>query len=308
MDLKQNGLPHNSSNINVTTGNSQNGRQTPQKTSRRRCRSECLTTAPSLGLQIERYNLKHKDPSEHYAIKSAQQSLRNSYSIKANHQMKMAEIYATGNEIVGKMNGESLGRYSMGKDGVGKDNGVSNGHSLSSNNDKTTEIVDLKDLYLQEMDVYKERLNGTCISNGFRQHQAVFQSGHHRYSAERGMVKNDFGYFNPRNSVFDANRRRIRARSESEPHELYTVAGTSSGAMSNGRSVSGHRTDDVSLKRVREANSPPLDTKIVNRTSSSTIYRSKEVLPGVQGSASTNVLVSGSQIGLAGRDVKIIDF
>lgn len=290
MDLKQNGLPHNSNNSMGNASSTQNGLQTPQKISRRRCRSECLTTAPSLCLQIERYNLKHKEPSEHYAIKSAQQSLRNSYSIKASHQMKIAEIYANGNEFVGKMNGDGFGRHS-GKESLSKENGVSNGHSHVTHHDKTPEIVDLKDLYLQEMEVYKDRVNGIC-SNGFRQHPV--SAHHHRYSAERGMIKNDFGYFNPRNSVFDANRRRIRARSESEPHELYTVA------ANNGRSVSGHRTEDVSLKRVREATSPPLDTKIVNRTSSSTIYRSKEVLP-CQSSASTTVLVSGSQIGIAGK-------
>lgn len=261
MDLKQNGLQQ--SNPNNASTPTQERSMIPQKISRRRCRSECLATAPSLGLQIERYNLKHN--TEHYAIKSAQQNLRNSYTIKASHQMKDYYNYPNpGNESSGggkiTNNGDTLYRSSgtLRKDNV-KENNASNGFERTRNG---PEITDLKDIYLQEMDLYRERLNlGT---NGYR-NASRYQHSFHRYGERNGMIKGDYGYFNPRNSVFDANRRRIRARSESEPHELYTTvinncAGSSNNTttspsdnypimmMQNSRSMSSNRGgEDVSV-------------------------------------------------------------
>uniref|UniRef100_A0A336MB40 CSON013025 protein n=1 Tax=Culicoides sonorensis TaxID=179676 RepID=A0A336MB40_CULSO len=75
----------------------------------------------------------------------------------------------------------------------------------------------------------------------------------------------------------------MRAGSGLELHELYTVGSVSS-------SMSSHRAKDISLKGVREATSPPLGTKIINRTSSSSIHRTKDIPP------SQSILVSGCQI------------
>lgn len=217
-----------------------NGRITPQKVSRRRCRSECLTTAPSLGLQVERYNLKHN--TEHYAMKSAQQNVRNSYTIKASHQLKVPDYYNS--DPVKVLNAAQTITSRM------KDTMMNGGY-------KEPHISDLKDIYLQEMEEYKERV----------------MELRDRYSAERDLKETSTSGLNPRNSVFDTNRRKLRARSESEPHELYTSATSSSSGLPSSRSMSGHRGDDVSLKRSREAISPPLDTKLSNRTNSSSIYR-----------------------------------
>lgn len=217
-----------------------NGRVTPQKVSRRRCRSECLVTAPSLGLQVERYNLKHN--TEHYAMKSAQQNVRNSYTIKPSHQLKVPEYHDT----IKVLNAAHTIQSRMKETTV---NGCG----------KEPHISDLKDVYLQEMEEYKERI----------------MELRDRYSSDRELKETT--NFNPRNSVFDANRRRIRARSESEPHELYTSATTTNySAMQGSRSMSGNRGDDVSLKRSREAISPPLDTKLSNRTNSSSICRASK--------------------------------
>lgn len=137
-----------------------------QKSCRRRCRSEGLASAPpSLGLQIERYTLKHN--SDHFA----KLHNRNTYSIKPSHQLKVQD-YAAGPTT--------------------KEN-LTNGGS---------QIIDIKETYLREMDAYKERLGAIRPR-----------------TTAQVVPKGD-----PRNTIFDANRRRIRARSESEPHELYSVS------------------------------------------------------------------------------------
>lgn len=73
--------------------------------------------------------------------------------------------------------------------------------------------------------------------------------------------------FNPKESIFDSNKRRIRARSESEPHEIYTTPIRGFHYMDKIR-------DEISQKRPRNAPSPNKSSKMngnVIRKDSSTI-------------------------------------
>lgn len=102
--------------------------------------------------------------------------------------------------------------------------------------------INAKDVYLNELDGYrKDRRNGYYIA-GERQFESRF-------------ARNLESSFNPR-----MDRRKMRARSESEPHEIYTSATV----FGSGRTYSGwpaHRDQvrDVSLKRTRDTISPTLE-------------------------------------------------
>lgn len=117
--------------------------------------------------------------------------------------------------------------------------------SITINNAKENVIqngINAKDVYLNELDGYrKERRNGYYIA-GERQLESRF-------------ARNLESSFNPR-----MDRRKMRARSESEPHEIYTSATV----FGSGRTYSGwttHRDQarDVSLKRTRDTISPTLE-------------------------------------------------
>lgn len=227
---------------NGGNNNNGSGRFTPQKVSRRRCRSECLQSAPPLQIVPERFQLKHN--TEHYAIKSAQQNLRNSYTIKTSHHLKANSVTAsptisTNNTTITdyhhhpntlssssspvKPLSTSSGDFLPRVRDCAKEN-LTNGHQAH--------IIDIKETYLREMDMYKERLRQSTTTNSpqqVAQQQQQIQT----------QQKLNEGHFNPRNSIFDANRRRIRARSESEPHELYSVS-------HNLRNSGNHQRDFVS--------------------------------------------------------------
>lgn len=117
--------------------------------------------------------------------------------------------------------------------------------SITINNAKENVIqngINAKDVYLNDLDGYrKDRRNGYYIG-GERQLESRF-------------ARNLESSFNPR-----MDRRKMRARSESEPHEIYTSATV----FGSGRTYSGwttHRDQvrDVSLKRTRDTISPTLE-------------------------------------------------
>uniref|UniRef100_A0A8D8MNY6 Tubulin polyglutamylase TTLL4 n=1 Tax=Culex pipiens TaxID=7175 RepID=A0A8D8MNY6_CULPI len=114
--------------------------------------------------------------------------------------------------------------------------------------------VNAKDVYLSDLDGYrKDRRNGYYIA-GERQLESRF-------------ARNLESSFNPR-----MDRRKMRARSESEPHEIYT----SPTVFGSGRTYSGwsaHRDQvrDVSLKRTRDTISPTLEADEALETMCSSI-------------------------------------
>lgn len=95
--------------------------------------------------------------------------------------------------------------------------------------------INAKDVYLSDLDGYrKDRRNGYYIA-GERQLESRF-------------ARNLESSFNPR-----MDRRKMRARSESEPHEIYTSAPVFG---SSGRT---YQMRDISLKRTRDTISPTLE-------------------------------------------------
>lgn len=95
-----------------------------------------------------------------------------------------------------------------------KENVMHNGHARLEGG------VNVKDVYMNELDAYrKDRWNGYYIA-GERQLESRF-------------ARNLESSFNPRKTIFDRSNRKLRARSESEPQELYSstpmVGGSSSG-------------------------------------------------------------------------------
>lgn len=94
--------------------------------------------------------------------------------------------------------------------------------------------INAKDVYLNDLDGYrKDRRNGYYIA-GERQLESRF-------------ARNLESSFNPR-----MDRRKMRARSESEPHEIYT----SNSVIGSGRT---YQMRDISLKRTRDTISPTLE-------------------------------------------------
>lgn len=94
--------------------------------------------------------------------------------------------------------------------------------------------INAKDVYLNDLDGYrKDRRNGYYIA-GERQLESRF-------------ARNLESSFNPR-----MDRRKMRARSESEPHEIYTSAPI----FGSGRT---YQMRDISLKRTRDTISPTLE-------------------------------------------------
>uniref|UniRef100_A0A1Q3F6B7 Putative tubulin-tyrosine ligase-related protein n=1 Tax=Culex tarsalis TaxID=7177 RepID=A0A1Q3F6B7_CULTA len=117
--------------------------------------------------------------------------------------------------------------------------------SITINNAKENVIqngINAKDVYLNELDGYrKDRRNGYYIG-GERQLESRF-------------ARNLESSFNPR-----MDRRKMRARSESEPHEIYTSATVfGSGRTYSGWSTRRDQARDVSLKRTRDTISPTLE-------------------------------------------------
>lgn len=99
-----------------------------------------------------------------------------------------------------------------------KENVVQNGLS------RLDGTLNAKDVYMNDLDAYrKDRRNGYYIP-GERHFESRF-------------ARNLESTFNPRNTMYDRSNRKLRARSESEPHEIYTSASMISGTSSSGRST-----------------------------------------------------------------------
>jgi tubulin polyglutamylase TTLL4 len=129
------------------------------------------------------------------------------------------------------------------------------------------EIFDMREIYLNEAHKVKngyhhhhQQQQQHMGNNGYPlNHFYGKQQHHNNYDEFVKMTAMNGG--NPRNLIFDTHRRRMRARSESEPHELYTTHHN----LQQLNASRGHH-DDFSLKRSREVASPPLAFKLRTAT------------------------------------------
>lgn len=244
MDLKQpNGqqqysrsnsrLKHQSSTASTISSSSS---AVPQKiTLRRRCRSESLPMASVYETKSSRSRLQgHHHYHHHHQLKSKAEApslLIESFSLQGNGR-KMLPVIGN-NELLPSITINNA-----------KENVMLNGHTRLEGG------VNAKDVYMSDLDAYrKDRKNGYYIA-GERQLESRF-------------ARNLESSFNPRNTIFDRSNRKLRARSESEPQEIYTSAPMIMSSSPSGRTTPGwtnrEQMRDISLKRTRDTISPTLE-------------------------------------------------
>ncbi|XP_065085809.1 tubulin monoglutamylase TTLL4 isoform X2 [Ochlerotatus camptorhynchus] len=228
-------LKHQSSTASSISSSSSNA---PQKvTLRRRCRSESLPMAPMCESKSGKSRLHghYHQHQHHHNLKSKGEAaptlLIESFSLQGNGR-KMLPVIAN-NDLLPSITINNA-----------KENVMHNGHTRLESG------VNVKDVYMNELDAYrKDRWNGYYIA-GERQLESRF-------------ARNLESSFNPRKTIFDRSNRKLRARSESEPQEIYTSTPMVGGASSSGRSTPGwtnrDHMRDVSLKRTRDTISPTLE-------------------------------------------------
>jgi hypothetical protein len=159
----------------------------------------------------------------------------------------------------------------------GKANVIGNYHVSDEKRRLEPEIVDMRVMY-----------DGAKLKNG---HQYQKHFDYYRQQHKNNDRMPLCFEVNPRNLIFDTHRRRMRARSESEPHEIYTTQHNVQ-LMVNGRC---NHQDDMSLKRSREiAGSPPLASKA--RTASTIKGTSKPEL-AVMHNPQQSLQITSHQIG-----------
>ncbi|XP_062706003.1 tubulin monoglutamylase TTLL4 isoform X3 [Aedes albopictus] len=227
-------LKHQSS---TASSNSSSSSSAPQKvTMRRRCRSESLPMAPMCEIKSSKARLhSHFHQQQHHNARTKAETptlLIESFSLQG-HGRKMLPVIAS-NEILPSITISNA-----------KENVMHNGHSRLEGG------INVKDVYMNDLDAYrKDRRNGYYIP-GERHFESRF-------------ARNLESSFNPRNTMYDRSNRKLRARSESEPHEIYTSASMLSGGTSgSGRSTPAwanrEHMRDISLKRARDNISPTLE-------------------------------------------------
>ncbi|XP_058814235.1 tubulin monoglutamylase TTLL4-like isoform X4 [Topomyia yanbarensis] len=250
MDFKQqNGqtqYPRNSSRLkhqsSATSNMSTSSTSTvPQKvTLRRRCRSECLPMAPMHESKSGKSRLQgqhhhnhhhsqhhHHHPHQHLNSKGDNPSLLiESFSLQTTGTRKVLPAIGT-SELVTSIAVNNA-----------KENVMHNGHNRLEGN------VNAKDVYMNDLDTYRRDRKYGYYMTGDRQLESRF-------------ARNLESSFNPRNTVFDRSNRKLRARSESEPHEIYTSAPAVASSL-NGRTAP-TLNRDLCLKRTRDTISPTLE-------------------------------------------------
>ncbi|XP_062547871.1 tubulin monoglutamylase TTLL4 isoform X5 [Armigeres subalbatus] len=227
-------LKHQSS---ITSSiSSSSSRATQKVTLRRRCRSESLPMAPMSESKSGKSRIHshfHHQPQQHNNKMKGETPtlLIESFSLH-NHGRKTLPIIAS-NELPSITINNA------------KENVMQNGHVRLEGG------INAKDVYMNELDTYRKDRRSGYYMPGERQLESRF-------------ARNLESSFNPRNTMYDRSNRKLRARSESEPHEIYTSA-----SMINGNSGSGRSTPawanrdqmrDISLKRTRDNISPTLET------------------------------------------------
>ncbi|XP_055544006.1 tubulin monoglutamylase TTLL4 isoform X1 [Wyeomyia smithii] len=242
MDFKQQHgqtqYPRNTSRLKQT--NPTTSSAAPQKVMlRRRCRSESLpmasineTKSGKQRLQGHHHHL-YNHP-QHHLLKSKGDNpslLVESVSLQNNGGRKALPAIGN-NELLPSITINSV-----------KENVMHNGHTRIVEN-----ALNAKDVYTSELDMYrKDRRYGYYIAS--------------EKQLESRFARNLESSFNPRNTVFDRNNRKLRARSESEPHEIYTSS--TSGSSLSGRTTPSfsnrEQVRDLCLKRTRDTISPTLE-------------------------------------------------
>ncbi|XP_055641709.1 tubulin monoglutamylase TTLL4-like isoform X2 [Toxorhynchites rutilus septentrionalis] len=202
----------------------------PQKISlRRRCHSESLPMAPMHETRSGKSRLHH-----HHQLKSKGENtslLIESFSLQGNCRKPLPSI--GNNDLLPHISGKSA-----------KENVMHNGHGRFDGG------VNAKDVYMNDLDAYRrDRRNGYYIASD-RQLESRF-------------ARNLESSFNPRNTIFDRSNRKLRPRSESEPHDIYTSSATITSTVSGGRTTptwsNREYMRDISLKRTRDTISPTLE-------------------------------------------------
>lgn len=215
MDFKQqNGQPqyprsssrlkHQSSTASSISSSSAS--PAPQKMSlRRRCHSESLPMAPMHETRSGKSRLHHHN-NHHQQLKSKGENtslLIESFSLQGNCRKPLPLI--GNNDLLPNITVKSA-----------KENVMHNGHPRFDGS------VNAKDVYMNDLDAYRrDRRNGNYLA-GDRQLESRF-------------ARNLESSFNPRNTIFDRSNRKLRPRSESEPHDIYNSTSMITTSASGGR-------------------------------------------------------------------------
>ncbi|XP_058451853.1 tubulin monoglutamylase TTLL4 isoform X2 [Malaya genurostris] len=214
----------------------------PQKvTLRRRCRSECLPMAPMHETKSSKSRLQgqhHHNQHHHHHHNHHQQQLLKSKGDNPSLLIESFSLQTTGTRKMLPVIGTSEQLPSIATNNA-KENVMHNGHNRLEGS------VNAKDVYMSDLDAYRRDRRSGYYMIGDRQLESRF-------------ARNLESSFNPRNTIFDRSNRKLRARSESEPHELYTSSPIIASSF-NGRTTTAGINRDLCLKRTRDTISPTLE-------------------------------------------------
>lgn len=205
MEINKNGVggtlyetnyTQNSIKSAATQGTTSPHQQQHKVTIRRRCRSESLQI-PSLTGQTSNKN-------------------KNNINLTAQQQMNGTK------KLFPIIEQNGRGRSCSGKDNI-KENILQSSALLNFEvlSGKGPEISDLKEAYLNDMELYKERVKNSHFNH--KNNQVL-----------------DF------DKLFDNHKRRARTRSESEPHEIYHTK------YNQNQNVGSNERNEIRLKRARD--------------------------------------------------------